>query len=70
VQLRGRRQTALVYLARPRPPGLAKARYMELVIAAALEWGLPHAYIASLQRWVPRRQRPVGFRKLEEFGWT
>jgi len=70
VQLAGRRQTALVYLARPKPAGLAKARYMELVIAAALEWRLPQSYIASLRRWLPKRERSAGFRKLEEFGWT
>jgi hypothetical protein len=61
---------ALIFWARPRPPGLAKARYMELVIAAALEWRLPQAYIASLQYWLPKRQRSVGFRELEEFEWT
>lgn len=66
----GRRQMALIYVARPRASGYAKAGYMELVIAAALEWQLPQAYIASLRRWLPRRPSGAGPRNLEEFRWT
>jgi hypothetical protein len=51
----GRQSKALVYLARPRPLGRAKIGYMELVIAAALEWRLPQLYIDSLQGWLPKR---------------
>jgi len=69
VQQAGRRRTALIYIARPRHTGRAKASYMELVIAAALEWQLPPAYIASLRHWL-RRPAGVGPRKLGEFGWT
>ena len=65
-----RRRMALVYVARPRRTGRVKAGYMELVIAAALEWQLPQAYIASLRRWLPRRRSGAGARKLEQFGWT
>ena len=70
VQQAGRRHAALVYLARPGDTGRAKAGYMELVIAAALEWQLPRAYIASLQRWSPPDSAGAGPRKLGEFGWT
>jgi gamma-glutamylcyclotransferase (GGCT)/AIG2-like uncharacterized protein YtfP len=64
------RQRALVYIARPRRPGLAKAGYMELVIAAALEWQLPRVYIAALEHWLPRRPAGAGPRKFGELEWT
>jgi AIG2-like family len=67
VRQAGRRRTALTYVARSCPTGLAKAGYMELVIAAALEWQLPQAYIASLRDWLPRRPAGAGLRKLGEF---
>jgi hypothetical protein len=70
VQHAGRRRMALTYVARPRHIGLAKAGYMELVIAAALEWDLPRPYTYSLRRWLPRWRGNAGPRKLEEFGWT
>ena len=66
----GRRRMALVYLARSRKAGPAKADYMELVIAAALEWHLPPVYIASIKRWLPKRPRGAGARERGEFGWT
>jgi AIG2-like family len=66
----GRRRMALTYLARPGVIGRPKAGYVELVIAAALEWQLPHAYIASLRHWLPERPGGAGPRKLEEFRWT
>ena len=66
----GRRRMALVYLARSRDEGRAKAGYMELVIAAALEWQLPPDYIASLGRWLPKRPRGAGARERVEFAWT
>ena len=55
VQHAGRRSRALVYLARPRPLGRAKIGYMELVIAAALEWRLPQLYIDALRGFLPKR---------------
>ena len=70
VEFAGQRRMALVYVARRRPPGRPKTGYMELVIAAALEWRLPQAYIASLRHWLPTRMASAGRRKLEEFGWT
>jgi hypothetical protein len=70
VRFAGRRRRALVYLARPRPRGRPKAGYMELVVAAALEWRLPAAYVGYLQHFLPKRPTAPGPRKLEEFGWT
>jgi len=70
VQHAGRRQMALVYIARPREPGQARAGYVELVVAAALEWQLPDVYIQSLQDWLPKRPAGQGPRKLKEFRWT
>jgi AIG2-like family len=66
----GRRRMALVYLARQRKTGRARAGYMETVIAAALERQLPHVYIAALGHWLPKRSTGTGTRKLEDFGWT
>jgi hypothetical protein len=70
VQHAGSRRLALTYLARPGAIGRSKAGYMELVIAAALEWQLPPDYIASLRQWLPTRERGAGLRKLEDFQWT
>jgi len=64
----GRGRRALIYVARPRPTGRAKAGYMEIVIAAALEWQLPQTYIASLRHWLPKRVAGAGAGKLKEFG--
>jgi hypothetical protein len=65
----GRRWLALVYVARPRGVGRPKAGYMELVVAAALEWKLPPSYIARLQDWLPAQPGAAGARKLGEFDW-
>ncbi len=70
VQYAGRRHMALVYVALARRTGRAKAGYMELVIAAAREWELPQAYIASLLRFLPRRALGAGARRLGDFRWT
>ena len=71
VRQAGRRRMALTYVARgARPAGLARPGYMELVSAAALEWQLPHAYIVSLRRFVPRGWGDSGPREREEFAWT
>jgi cation transport regulator ChaC len=68
VQSAGRRVKALTYVARPRGIGRPKAGYMELVVEAAREWGLPMAYIASLQEWLPAQPLGAGARRLGEFG--
>jgi hypothetical protein len=57
----GRRRRALVYVARPRPRGVARPGYMEIVVQAARECELPADYVASLQRWVPKRPLVVRF---------
>ena len=55
VQHSGRHVPALVYVARPRPVGRPKPGYMEIVVKAACELGLPDDYVASLERWLPKR---------------
>ncbi len=70
VQHAGHRYSALTYIARKQPAGRAKAGYMELVIAAALEWRLPRAYIEYLGRFLPKRSGSVTWRSLKEYGWT
>jgi AIG2-like family len=65
VRQAGRRRMALVYLARSRREAAPRAGYMELVIAAALEWHLPDDYIDELRGWSQRRSRRLG-----EFRWT
>jgi cation transport regulator ChaC len=70
VRQAGRRRMALTYLGRSSQTGLAKAGYMQVVIAAALEWQLPQAYISSLRHWLPGRRGGVGRRKLGGFEWT
>jgi hypothetical protein len=49
----GRRQTALIYIARRTGEGTPRPGYIELVVAAARDWRLPERYIASLRRWSP-----------------
>jgi AIG2-like family len=61
----GRRRPALVYLARSQQEAAPQAGYMEVVIAAALEWHLPKAYIDELGEWLPRHPH-----KRREFRWT
>jgi hypothetical protein len=55
---------ALVYLGRSSETGRPKPGYMELVLAAARAWSLPHCYLAWLQRWVPARPLDNGTRRL------
>lgn len=66
----GSRRPALVYVARPRPPGRPRADYLELVIAAARAWNLPAEYIGALERWLPAQPRSAGHRSLKEFAWS
>jgi AIG2-like family len=61
----GRRRAALTYLACSERVAAAQAGYMELVIAAALEWHLPKLYIEELKGWLPRHPH-----KRKEFRWT
>jgi cation transport regulator ChaC len=61
----GQRRRALVYVARSRQEAVPQAGYMEVVIAAALEWQLPDGYIAELKGWLPQHPH-----KRREFRWT
>jgi AIG2-like family len=63
VRQEGRRRMALVYLARSRQEAAPRVGYMEVVIAAALEWQLPDVYIDELRGWLLRRSH-------KEFRWT
>jgi AIG2-like family len=63
VRQEGRRRMALVYLARSRREAAPRVGYMEVVIAAALEWQLPDVYIDELRGWLLRRSH-------KEFRWT
>ena len=63
----GSRRRAVVYVARARPHGVPRPGYMEIVMAAARECGLPADYLASLQRWLPRQALNAGHRSLGEF---
>lgn len=47
---------ALVYVGRNSVPGIPKPGYMEGVIEAAVEAGLPSSYIQSLKAWLPKTQ--------------
>jgi hypothetical protein len=71
VRYAGGLHRALIYIARPsRGAGRPKAGYMELVVAAARQWKFPAAYIAALERWLPRGRAAAGSRKLEDLEWT
>jgi hypothetical protein len=59
------RRSALIYLARAQTEAPPQAGYMDVVIAAALEWQLPSPYIEELQGWSLR-----GPRRVKAFRWT
>lgn len=63
VRFEGRNTAALVYVARTGPPGAPKPGYLELVIRAAQDAGLPDDYIKSLGRFSRSAWR--GARRLE-----
>jgi hypothetical protein len=65
VRQAGRQRLALVYLARSQAEASPQAGYMDVVIAAALEWQLPLPYIEELRSWSLRRPH-----RLRAFRWT
>ena len=65
VRQAGRQRLALVYLARSQAEAPPQAGYMDMVIAAALEWQLPLPYIEELRSWSLRRPH-----RLRTFRWT
>ena len=65
VRQSGQLRLALVYLARSQAEAPPQAGYMDMVIAAALEWQLPLPYIEELRSWSLRRPH-----RLRTFRWT
>ena len=63
VRSAGGRVAAMIYIARARAAGRPKPGYLDLVIGAARNWGLPGDYVGSLARWAPGRWR--GMRAIE-----
>ncbi len=59
----GGRIAAMVYVARRREAGRPRPGYLDVVVDAAREWGLPEEYVASLARW--RNGRWRGARAIE-----
>jgi cation transport regulator ChaC len=55
IRCAGRRRSALVYVGHSRRQGCPKPGYLEFVIAAAGDWGLPRPYVETLARWAPAR---------------
>jgi hypothetical protein len=65
VRQAGQRRLAVVYLSRSQREAAPQVGYMDVVVAAALEWHLPAPYIEELRSWSSRRPR-----KLRAFRWT
>jgi hypothetical protein len=59
VRCGARRHSALVYLAVRKGEGVPRPGYIDLVVGAARDWGLPAPYMHSLRRWSPSRWRGV-----------
>jgi hypothetical protein len=57
ISIQGPRK-AMIYLGRSAKPGLPVAGYMEAVVAAAEESGLPAEYRRELLQWVPNARNP------------
>jgi hypothetical protein len=68
VRCAARQASALVYIARRQGEGIPRPGYIDLVVAAALEWELPAPYIRSLRRWAPSRWRGARARDTGELG--
>jgi len=59
---------ALVYIARRGGRGTPRPGYMDQVLEAARDWGLPQPYIRSIARWAPSRWRGTRARDTGEVG--
>ena len=55
---------------RPGRAGQPRAGYMEVVIAAALEWRLPPSVHCFFWHWLPKRPGSADLRKVRVFRWT
>jgi cation transport regulator ChaC len=64
----GRRLPALVYIAMRRGEGIPRPGYIDVVVAAARDWGMPTPYIRSLQRWSPSGWRGARMKDTGEVG--
>jgi len=64
----GRRESALVYIARREGEGRPRPAYIGVVVEAAREWALPETYIRSLQRWSPSGWRGARPKDTGELG--
>ncbi len=62
-----KRISALVYVGRANE-GVPRPGYLELVVTAARECGLPSAYIDSLKRWSPARWQGARGKDTGELG--
>jgi hypothetical protein len=51
VRLGDRSAAALVYIARAAGEGRPRVGYLDLVLEAARDWGLPARHVRSLERW-------------------
>lgn len=68
VRFGSRRVAALVYVARRHGKGMPRPGYIEVVVEAAREWGLPGRYIGSLKRWSPSGWRGARAKDTGELG--
>ncbi len=59
---------ALVYIARRQGTGIARPGYVQQVVEAARDWGLPQPYIRSLARWSSSRWGGARARDVGEAG--
>ncbi len=59
VRIGGKRKSALVYLGRAgrAAEGRPRPGYIETVVRAARDWGLPDDYVRGLARWAPASWR-------------
>ena len=63
-----RHALALIYVTGRAGEGIPRPGYIDLVVGAAQEWGLPASYIRSLRRWSPSRWCGVRARDTGELG--
>ena len=68
VRMSGRRIAALIYVARSRAVGRPKSGYLDVVLEAAREWGMPENYVKSLARWSATRWRAARAAESGELG--
>ena len=74
VLMQGGARRALVYVAQSAEPGPPRPGYLEAVLAAAREAGLPAPYVAEIAAWAPQtsstRSSPVRAEPVVRPRWT